>query len=94
MIAAMSPQQKGLYGNLYQRYANLTRSSDRTAITAAQCAAGIDRAVHAAKPGSRYRAGIDSKIVCLLVWLLPDRWMDGLMAQSLNREPLPAAKPG
>jgi hypothetical protein len=91
LIAGMSTQQKSLYATLYQRYSNLTMSSNRTAISSAQCAAVIEKALSAPRPRPRYRAGLDSKIVCFLVWLLPDRWMDALMGQSLNHKPLPSA---
>ncbi|HEX5783668.1 MAG TPA: hypothetical protein VFY35_02965 [Burkholderiaceae bacterium] len=42
----------------------------------------------AAKPKPRYRVGMDAKVVCLLADLLPARWMDVVMGQSLNNKPL------
>jgi NAD(P)-dependent dehydrogenase (short-subunit alcohol dehydrogenase family) len=92
LIPDMSEDQKRLYSALYLRYANLTRAGGRTAISAAQCAAVIEKALSARRPRTRYRAGLDSKIVCFLAWLLPDRWMDGLMGMSLNRKPLPPSR--
>jgi NAD(P)-dependent dehydrogenase (short-subunit alcohol dehydrogenase family) len=83
----LSTQERSLYGALYQRYVKLVRSSK--GISAAQCAAGIEQALFEARPATRYRIGTDSKLVCFLNWLLPDRWMDGVMAQSLNNKPLP-----
>jgi NAD(P)-dependent dehydrogenase (short-subunit alcohol dehydrogenase family) len=83
----LSTQERSLYGALYQRYVKLVRSSK--GISAAQCAAGIEQALFAARPATRYRIGTDSTLVCFLNWLLPDRWMDGVMAQSLNNKPLP-----
>jgi NAD(P)-dependent dehydrogenase (short-subunit alcohol dehydrogenase family) len=90
LIANMTPAQQSLYGALYQRYSKLTASS--AAITVAQCAAVIEKALSAPRPKTRYRAGMDAKIVCFLNWLLPDRWMDALMSQSLNNKPLPSSK--
>jgi NAD(P)-dependent dehydrogenase (short-subunit alcohol dehydrogenase family) len=83
----MSPQDRSLYGALYRRYFKLVNSSK--GISSAQCAAGIEKALFDAHPATRYRIGTDSKLVCFLNWLLPDRWMDGVMAQSLNNKPLP-----
>jgi NAD(P)-dependent dehydrogenase (short-subunit alcohol dehydrogenase family) len=95
MIERMTAAQESLYGTLYRRYAKLTGAAGRTAITATQCAAEIEKALFARRPRTRYRIGRDSTIVCFLTWLLPDRWMDGLMALSLNRKPLnPTGKPG
>lgn len=86
-LGKMSTQDRSLYGALYQRYFKLVSSSK--GITSAQCAAGIEKALFDIHPGTRYRIGTDSKLVCFLNWLLPDRWMDGVMAQSLNHKPLP-----
>jgi len=87
-ISRMTADQRTLYETLYRRYAKLTDAAGRSAITAARCAAGIERALFAARPRTRYRVGRDATLVCFLAWLLPDRWMDGLMGLSLNRKPL------
>jgi len=90
LIGEMSPAQNALYGALYRRYRKLVASSGGQAITAAQCAAGIEKALFARRPRVRYRIGMDSRFVCFLAWLLPDRWMDAVMGGSLNNRPLPA----
>lgn len=90
-LPRMSAQQRSLYESLYRRYAKLTGAAGRGAISAARCAAGIERALFASRPRTRYRVGRDAKVVCLLTWLLPDRWMDSLMGLSLNRKPLNSA---
>lgn len=84
----MSSQERSLYGALYQRYFKLVGGAG--GITAAQCSAGIEKALFSPRPATRYRIGTDAKIVCFLNWLLPDRWMDWVMGQSLNNKPLPA----
>lgn len=86
-IDRMSASDRSVYGALYRRYLKLVGSA--RGITPAQCAAGIEKALFDARPATRYRIGSDSKLVCFLNWLLPDRWMDGVMAQSLNNKPLP-----
>lgn len=92
LIARMTPQQEGLYGALYRRYFKTVSAGGGTAITAEQAAMAIEKAIFAARPATRYRFGMDSKIVCFLAWLLPDRWMDGLMGLTLSNKPLPAGK--
>ena len=95
LLARMTAPQEALYGNLYRRYAKLTAGAGRGAITAERCAAAIEKALSARNPRTRYRIGTDSKLVCFLAWALPDRWMDGLMALSLNHKPLnPTGKAG
>ncbi|HKT72166.1 MAG TPA: SDR family NAD(P)-dependent oxidoreductase [Steroidobacteraceae bacterium] len=91
LLARMPEQHRLLYGNLYRRYARLTQSSTRAAITAAQCSEAIERILKVRRPRTRYKVGLDSRIVCLLAWLLPDRWMDALMGLSLNNKPLKSA---
>jgi NAD(P)-dependent dehydrogenase (short-subunit alcohol dehydrogenase family) len=85
-IDKMAVQDRSMYGALYQRYFKLV--SKASGITADQCAAGIEKALFSTHPASRYRIGTDSKIVVLLNWLLPDRWMDRMMGLSLNNKPL------
>ena len=88
LIAKMSDQDKSRYGALYQRYFKTVSGARGTAISADEAARQIERAIYAARPATRYRFGMDSKIVCFLNWLLPDRWMDALMGLSLNNKPL------
>lgn len=92
LIARMSPADRTLYGVMYQRFIKLLGGAAGTAISASQAAAGIEKPLFAGRPKPRYRVGTDSKIVCSLNWLLPDRWMDGVMAASLNHKPLPPGK--
>jgi len=89
LVGRMSASEAFLYGSLYRRYGKLTAAAGRTAISATQCAVGIEKALFARYPRARYRVGRDAKIVCFLSWALPDRWMDALMGLILNRKPLP-----
>ncbi|HEX5805343.1 MAG TPA: SDR family NAD(P)-dependent oxidoreductase [Macromonas sp.] len=93
LIGQMSPAQHAVYGPIYRRYQKLVGGpkGDQTpnmGISAEACAAGIEKAAFAAKPKPRYRVGMDAKVVCLLADLLPARWMDVVMGQSLNNKPL------
>lgn len=89
LLSRMSNDEELLYGSLYRRYVKLTAGADRTAISTTRCAEHIEKALFAPRPRTRYRVGTDSKIVCFLAWLLPDRLMDALMGLTLNRKPLP-----
>lgn len=84
----MTPEQNRLYGAMYQRYLKLVAGGSGNAISAEQAAQSIEKALFAARPATRYRFGLDSKLVCFLDWLLPDRWMDGLLGLAVNNKPL------
>ena len=92
LMTAMSATERSLYGAMYQRFCKVVAGANGTAITASQAAMGIEKAVFARRPKTRYRVGIDSKLVCFLNWLLPDRWMDAVMGASLNHKPVPPAR--
>ncbi|QIL73987.1 SDR family NAD(P)-dependent oxidoreductase (plasmid) [Diaphorobacter sp. HDW4B] len=85
-LERMQPAQRGLYGNLYQRYFKLV--SNPSGITSEACAKGIEQALNDRRPALRYRIGADSKAVCMLNALLPSSWMDWVMGLSLNHKPL------
>ena len=93
MINTMTPGQKKLYEPIYRRYQKLVGGpkGDQTpnmGISADKCCEGIEKAAFAANPKLRYRIGTDSKAVCFLADFLPAKWMDFVMAQSLNNKPL------
>ena len=87
-IAALSAEQRSRYGNYYQRYCKLVADGGKMAITADKAAENMEAALFARRPKARYRFGMDSKLVCFLTWLLPDSWMDAMLAKSLNHQPL------
>lgn len=87
-LQQMSAEQDRLYGAMYRRYLKLVAGGSGNAITAEQAAQSIEKALFATRPATRYRFGLDSKLVCFLDWLLPDRWMDGLLGLAVNNKPL------
>lgn len=87
-IKNMTPEEDSLYGAMYRRYIKLVAGGSGNAITAEQAAQSIEKALFSARPATRYRFGLDSKLVCFLDWLLPDRWMDGLLGLMVNHKPL------
>jgi len=88
LVSTMSLEQRGLHEPLYRRYARLTAAAGKSAISVTQCARVIEKALTDRRPRTRYRAGIDAKIVCFLAWFLPDRWMDATLGATLNNKPL------
>ncbi len=88
LIESMPAVQRAQYENLYRRYQKLVRGGGKTAISSDKAAAQIEKGLFAKNPKTRYKFGIDSKLVCFLTWLLPDSWMDWMLARSLNHRPL------
>jgi NAD(P)-dependent dehydrogenase (short-subunit alcohol dehydrogenase family) len=82
--AADQMKHDAIYGKLYAQYADLIARNAGGGLSAAQCAAAIERAVFAAKPKTRYRAGSDSKAITLLARLLPDGVLDRIFASMLR----------
>jgi len=83
-ILGLSPEERGLYLNLYNAYIKLFEKSVKAAISADACAGAIENVLNAAKPKTRYRVGNDSKALCFLGNLLPDSWMDGIFKLMLK----------
>lgn len=81
-VAALGDEERSLYSKLYLDHRKLVAGAEKTAITADQCAAVIERCLRARRPKARYRAGSDAKVMALLGRLLTDRALDrvfGLM---------------
>lgn len=72
------------YGELYRKYAALVAKGADQGISVGECAAQIERVLHAAAPHARYRIGKDSKAVCLMARLLPDRALDGVFGMMMK----------
>ena len=74
-----------------QRYASeidavraMARKTEKIAIPPLKVAYAILQALTARKPRTRYLVGTDAKVQAALKWLLPDRWMDGLLAKAMG----------
>ena len=57
---------------------------ERSASPPDRLARGIEHALTAARPRTRYLVGIDARIQALLAWLLPDRARDALSQRLLG----------
>lgn len=72
------------YGRAIQRSHQVVAAIERRAPTPEQVAELITRALHAARPKRRYRIGIDASLIELGRLLLPDSFMDALIARLLH----------
>lgn len=78
------PEHRERYGALYRKYAKLVENGAKQGLSVSECAAQIERVLHAAAPRPRYRIGRDSKAVCFMGWVLPDRALDGVFGMMLR----------
>lgn len=76
--------QQARYGELYRKYAGLVAKGSEQGISVSECAAQIEKVLHAAKPKARYQIGKDSKAVCLMARILPDSLLDGVFAMMMK----------
>ncbi len=84
LAADIPASHQSLYGELYRKYAGLVAKGSEQGITVSECAAQIEKVLHAAKPKARYQIGKDSKAVCLMARILPDRMLDGVFAMMMK----------
>lgn len=77
-IDALGPDERALYGALYDDHAKLLSGAGKGAITAEQCCAVIEKCLDARRPKPRYLAGTDSRLLVTLGALLPDRGLDAV----------------
>ena len=83
-INSIGPEERALHLGLYQSYLKLFVTSAKTATTAESCARQVLAILEARKPKTRYRIGIDAKLMVALAHILPDRWFDGLLGMMLK----------
>ena len=83
-LETLSDAQRPLYGDIYRAYHALIAKNASGGISAAQCAMVIEKALSAAKPRARYRAGGDSKAITMLARLLSDPALDRLFRAMLK----------
>lgn len=76
---------RGLYGELYEKFARLIERESTGGVSVQQAADVIERAAFAAQPRTRYRIGTDAKAVVALSRILSDRALDGVFRTMLNK---------
>jgi len=81
---ALPSEHAAVYGSLYRKYHAMIAKNSGGGVSADECAAGIEAAIFARKPRTRYRIGMDSKAVTTLARLLPDRALDSMFRSLLK----------
>lgn len=81
---ALASEQRAVYGDLYRKYHAMIEKNSGGGVSAEECAAGIEAAIFARRPRTRYRIGMDSKVVTTLARLLPDRALDAMFRSLLK----------
>lgn len=83
----LGPAMKELYGPEMLRFAELAKKSASDAVPADKVAAVILSALQAKNPRTRYvvgKAGLPAQV--LMADLLPDRWLDSMIAKGFLRK--------
>jgi NAD(P)-dependent dehydrogenase (short-subunit alcohol dehydrogenase family) len=81
---ALSEQASELYGDSLDHMVEYMRRVSARAIPAERVARAIHHALTAERPRTRYRVGLDAKLVRVLTRVLPDRVADALMARMIG----------
>ena len=87
-IATLTPEQRELYGYLYERFLNTAeRTLEGGASTPDQIADVVMAALDAEIPETRYVAGDDAKELLGAIGAMSDRQVDALLDQMFSQEP-------
>ena len=81
LAASFSAEGWERYGSAYEKMNRLIESTAQRAIPADAVAKAVERALTAARPRTRYRVGVDVHVIRGLTSLLPDRWVDAILAR-------------
>ncbi len=82
--AKLPEHGRALYGEALDRIVAYAQRAARRGIPPERVARAVHHALAAGRPRTRYRVGIDAKLVRLLTRVLPDRAMDALVARLLR----------
>ena len=81
LAASLSAEGWERYGSVYEKMNQLIEATAQRAIPADAVAKAVERALTAAWPRTRYRVGVDAHLIRALTMLLPDRWVDAILAR-------------
>jgi NAD(P)-dependent dehydrogenase (short-subunit alcohol dehydrogenase family) len=79
--AELPPQLREYYGVRLKRTRQSVQAIDQTASDPDVVAQAIVSALMARRPKTRYTVGKEARLVIVLRWLLPDRWLDALITR-------------
>jgi NAD(P)-dependent dehydrogenase (short-subunit alcohol dehydrogenase family) len=78
----MTPEHRSRYGSMMHAMVSLAESYIKNAVPAGKAAEIIANTLNEKRPRTRYTIGKDAAVVRLMNWLLPDRWLDSLLART------------
>jgi len=82
ITSKMTADHRSRYGEMMHAMVSLAESYIKNALSAEKAAEIIANTVSEKKPRTRYTIGKDAAMVRFLNWLLPDRWLDHLLART------------
>lgn len=86
LLAAYPPEGRALYEAALVSMERVAAGSARRAIPADRVADVVVHALTARRPRTRYLVGLDARLQVLMRALLPDRWLDALVARYLRAQ--------
>lgn len=82
ITSEMTPEHRNRYGGMMHAMVSLAESYIKNAVSAEKAALVISDSVTTQKPKTRYTIGTDAAMIRIMNWILPDRWLDNLVARS------------
>jgi len=83
-IGSRSPQREALYGKAIASYRQVVKATAERGIPPEKVAAGIEHALSARRPKTRYLVGIDAKVQARLRHVIPTRVFDAIVARMMK----------
>lgn len=84
LAALMTPDQHKRHDKLFEAVVAQAQDWEKNGIRPAEVAAVVSRAIHDARPRTRYTAGRDAALLTRLVRLLPERMLDGILRNQMK----------
>lgn len=84
LAALMTPEQHKRHDKLFEAVVAQAQDWEKNGIRPAEVAAVVSRAIHDARPRTRYTAGRDAALLTRLVRLLPERMLDGILRNQMK----------
>ncbi len=73
-----------LYGDAFDAMENYARSASKRGIAPEAVARAVHHALTASRPRTRYRVGLDARLMRVLTRILPDRTMDAIVSRLIG----------
>ena len=85
MRRTLPPEALELYGRYFETATDAIAQARKSCIPADRVARVVEKALTVRRPKTRYLVGPDAWIGARLVWLLPDRMLDFLVARGRRK---------